>query len=106
MEDFELDIERMTKAHQDFMRALAGESLATKPKKNLPERPTIRLEFVKTKYGKAGPYYYAYWREGKKVKKKYLGKDLPPELQSRYRSMADNPRHDDADISAAMSSMF
>ena len=24
-----------------------------------------------------GPYYYAYWREGKKVKSRYIGKELP-----------------------------
>jgi hypothetical protein len=27
--------------------------------------------------GGHGPYWYVYWREGKKLKKKYIGKELP-----------------------------
>lgn len=51
----------------------------------IPEKATIRLEFVKTKNGgKAGSYYYAYWREDRKLKKKYLGKTSPAELQGTY----------------------
>jgi hypothetical protein len=30
--------------------------------------------------GGHGPYWYAYWRDGAKVKKRYLGKELPREL--------------------------
>jgi len=43
---------------------------------------TFRCEFVKC--GKAGckkcphgPYWYAYWREGKRLRKRYVGKSLP-----------------------------
>jgi len=45
-------------------------------------RPWFRREYVKC--GKAGckkcphgPYWYQFWREGAKVKKKYIGKELP-----------------------------
>ena len=45
---------------------------------------TYRLEYVKCgakckcNGGKGhGPYYYAYWREGGKLKKRYVGKELP-----------------------------
>ena len=27
-----------------------------------------------------GPYWYAYWRDGQKVRKRYIGKNLPPQL--------------------------
>ena len=45
----------------------------------IPKNATIRQEYVKC--GKFecekihGPYYYAYWKEKGKLKKKYIGKD-------------------------------
>jgi hypothetical protein len=52
------------------------------PGKAAPRHYTYRREYVKCgkqgcscAKGKGhGPYWYAYWREGKKLKKKYLGK--------------------------------
>jgi hypothetical protein len=47
--------------------------------KSIPKNATIRKEYVNCKkpncYRGAvhGPYYYAYWKEGKKIKKKYIG---------------------------------
>jgi hypothetical protein len=49
---------------------------------NVKRSLTYRREYVKCgkkgcscAKGKGhGPYWYAYWREGKKLKKKYLGK--------------------------------
>lgn len=32
-----------------------------------------------------GPYWYAYWREGTRVRKKYVGKELGPELRNRKK---------------------
>jgi hypothetical protein len=51
-------------------------------KMNVKRSLTYRREYVKCgkkgcscATGKGhGPYWYAYWREGKKLKKKYLGK--------------------------------
>ena len=46
----------------------------------LPKREpklTLRYEYVKNGHSKDkvfGPYLYGYWKEGKKLKKKYLGK--------------------------------
>lgn len=47
-------------------------------------KTTYRREYVKC--GKAGckkcphgPYWYAYWHEGKRLRKKYLGKKFRPE---------------------------
>jgi hypothetical protein len=46
-------------------------------------KETFRSEWVKC--GKPGcgscphgPYWYAYWREGKKTRKRYIGKERPP----------------------------
>jgi hypothetical protein len=56
---------------------------------------TLRCEWVRCGKGCGGcphgPYWYAYWREGGKVKKRYVGKgdprthapDPPPELPPR-----------------------
>jgi hypothetical protein len=57
---------------------LAGEGVRSRRSLGL----TYRREYVKCgkkgcscAKGKGhGPYWYAYWREGKKLKKKYLGK--------------------------------
>jgi len=50
--------------------------------KNVPSNATIRQEYVKC--GKwdcprceHGPYYYAYWKENGKLRKKYIGEYLP-----------------------------
>jgi len=54
-------------------------------------RVTYRLERVRC--GKPGcrkcaaeghgPYWYGYFREGGKVRKKYIGRELPPELRGK-----------------------
>jgi hypothetical protein len=106
--DFRLDPIKLARQHEEFMKALeTGGRIPSKPAVILPERPTIRSEFVKTRTGgRAGPYFYAYWREGKKVKKKYLGKHLPEHLRRVFNYQAEDSRRNNADISAAMSSMF
>ncbi|MGD1836629.1 MAG: hypothetical protein ACPKPY_01040 [Nitrososphaeraceae archaeon] len=51
-----------------------------KESKSIPDNATIRKEYVKCNNEFClscphGPYYYAYWRlDGKKLKKKYLGR--------------------------------
>jgi hypothetical protein len=46
--------------------------------KSIPENATIRKEYVKCRkyncrHERHGPYYYAYWKEGEKLRKKYIG---------------------------------
>ena len=46
------------------------------------KKVTLRLEHIKCSKPSCqkcphGPYWYAYWHEGKRLKKKYLGKQLP-----------------------------
>jgi len=61
------------------------ESAPESPAKELRRgKATYRLEYVKCgakckcNNGKGhGPYWYAYWREGGKLKKRYIGKELP-----------------------------
>lgn len=63
----------------------SAEPVAATPER-LPRVPgvTLRREYVQC--GKAGctrcphgPYWYAYWREGARLRKRYLGKQLPSE---------------------------
>jgi hypothetical protein len=55
------------------------ESACANRAKSIPKNATIRKEYVNCKKpncyrgGAHGPYYYAYWKEGKKTKKKYIG---------------------------------
>jgi hypothetical protein len=52
---------------------------------SIPDKATVREEYIKC--GKDfclrcphGPYYYAYWKENKKLKKKYLGSYNPRQM--------------------------
>jgi hypothetical protein len=55
------------------------ESACANRAKSIPKNATIRKEYVNCKKPKCyhgrthGPYYYAYWKEGSKIKKKYIG---------------------------------
>jgi hypothetical protein len=46
----------------------------------IPPNATIRQEYVKCGnpdcQNPHGPYFYAYWKQDKKLKKRYVGKDL------------------------------
>jgi len=46
-------------------------------------KETLRCEWVRCCNPRCracphGPYWYAYWREGKRTRKRYIGKQLPP----------------------------
>ena len=47
---------------------------------NIPVNATIRQEYVKCGnpdcQNSHGPYFYAYWKQDKKLKKRYVGKNL------------------------------
>jgi hypothetical protein len=47
---------------------------------DIPPNATIRQEYVKCGdpdcQNSHGPYFYAYWKEGKKLTKRYVGKNL------------------------------
>ena len=55
--------------------------------KSIPENATIRKEYIKCGKEfcelKHGPYYYAYWKdpENKKLKKKYIGDQMPKDKE-------------------------
>lgn len=54
---------------------------------HIPENATIRKEFVKG----SGPYLYAYWKENKRLRKKYIGKswkDAPSILRKSPAQLA------------------
>lgn len=62
-------------------------------------RETFRCEWVKC--GKEcggcphGPYWYAYWREGKRVRKRYVGKGDPRGRDADDHQAERPHRHDD-----------
>lgn len=51
-------------------------------------RVTFRQNFIRCgrdcKKCPHGPYWYIYWREGKVVKSKYIGKELTVEMKKVY----------------------
>jgi hypothetical protein len=54
----------------------------------VPKHATLRCEHVLCGRcpKKHGPYWYAYWRDRDgRVRKRYVGKKLPPELRVRLR---------------------
>jgi hypothetical protein len=56
--------------------------LSSRNYKSIPTSATIRKEYVKCgnpncSRCKHGPYYYGYWKENRKLKKKYLGRYDP-----------------------------
>jgi hypothetical protein len=75
-----------------FVRGLLmamGDEEAAAPTPADPE-VTYRLETVKC--GKPncrscphGPYWYAYYREGDKLKSRYIGRELPEDVQKALR---------------------
>lgn len=77
----EYDLRRL----QIFVRGLLvqrGAEPAESPSDEEPGKVSYRLEPVKC--GKPGctkcphgPYWYAYWREGKRVRSRYIGRYLP-----------------------------
>jgi hypothetical protein len=79
------------------------ESACANRAKSIPKNATIRKEYVNCKKpncyrGAAhGPYYYAYWREGKKTKKKYIG-------QYRYEGQLQEVQEQQQDIADATAS--
>jgi hypothetical protein len=59
--------------------------------KDIPAKATLRLELVLCGKAKCkrlhGPYWYAYWQQGARTRKVYVGKRLPAEVaQRRMRS--------------------
>jgi hypothetical protein len=63
----------------------AEQLTSTNNSKNIPINATIRQEYIKCgKLGctsKRGPYYYTYWKENRRLRKKYIGKYSPSRLE-------------------------
>ncbi len=60
-----------------------------------PERVTYRLETVKCgkegcKSCPHGPYWYAYYREGDRLKSRYIGRDLSPDQAAVPEELSDS----------------
>jgi len=75
-------------------------------KRELPARCTLRLELVLCGKPKCaslhGPYWYAYWKDGARTGKAYVGKRLPPSLAGarleRARQRGRKAARDDARV--------
>jgi hypothetical protein len=72
------DARKTAEYAEDFIKKHESLESANRAK-SIPKNATIREEYVNCKKPNChdgrthGPYYYAYWREGKKIKKKYIG---------------------------------
>jgi hypothetical protein len=67
-------------------RLKSQEALLSRNYKSIPSSATIREEYVKCgkpdcNRCKHGPYYYGYWKENGKLKKKYIGRYDPRETK-------------------------
>jgi hypothetical protein len=63
-------------------RLNSQEALSSRNYKSIPSSATIREEYIKCgdpycSKCEHGPYYYGYWKENGKLKKKYIGKYDP-----------------------------
>jgi hypothetical protein len=72
----------IARSHRLSGRINSQIALANKNYKSIPSGATIREEYVKCGNPycyrcKHGPYYYGYWKENGKLKKKYIGKYDP-----------------------------
>jgi hypothetical protein len=65
-------------------------------KKSIPPHATLRLELRNCGDPKCtrlhGPYWYAYFRVGKRTCKRYVGKHLPKELARRRMASSSRRR--------------
>ncbi|HYR62154.1 MAG TPA: hypothetical protein VET24_05905 [Actinomycetota bacterium] len=57
----------------------AGETIGTGPGKVGYRLQSVRCGKPGCTRCPHGPYWYAYWREGGRVRTRYIGKDLPDE---------------------------
>lgn len=79
------DIERLAAwcraelAEREHVITVAGK------REQIRGKVTYRQEYVTNKKGgkKYGPYWYAYFKQGDKLKKRYIGKTLPPDAEAR-----------------------
>ena len=85
------DLRRVAIFVRGLLQAMGDESARNDPDQSIsaPELAgvTYRLETVRC--GKAGctscphgPYWYAYFREGKKLRSRYIGRDLPADVKA------------------------
>ena len=80
----EYDLRRLLILVQGMLVQQGAEVSEPPAEKELPGKITYRLQQVSC--GKPGcnkcphgPYWYAYWREGGKVRSRYIGRNLTPD---------------------------
>jgi len=80
------DLRRVAIFVRGLLHALGDESAGT-PDEHAGEGVTYRLETVRC--GKPscsscphGPYWYAYFREGGRLRSRYIGRDLPADVKA------------------------
>ena len=78
------DLRRVLIYVRGLLQAVGDEAGAADPATE--DKVTYRLETVRC--GKPncrscphGPYWYAYYREGKRLRSRYIGRELPEEVQ-------------------------
>ena len=77
---------RATLAEREHVVTVGRESVQVRGK------VTYRQEYVVKKSGKSyGPYWYAYFKQAGKLHKRYIGKELPSDLEARAAGAPELP---------------
>lgn len=80
------DLRRVAIFVRGLLQAIGDESAADS---SAPELAGVTYRLENVRCGKAGcsscphgPYWYAYFREGKKLRSRYIGRDLPADVRA------------------------
>jgi hypothetical protein len=83
----EFDLRRLMLYAGELVAARTGSPPARESRPPVPGRPKVSYRQQRVRCGKDGctrcphgPYWYAFWREGGRVRSQYLGKQLPAEV--------------------------
>ncbi len=80
------DLRRVAILVRGLLQAMGDESATDS---SAPEMAGVTYRLESVRCGKAGcascphgPYWYAYYREGKKLRSRYIGRDLPADVKA------------------------
>lgn len=83
------DLRRVAIFVRGLLQAMGDESADS----SAPELAGVTYRLESVRCGKAGcnscphgPYWYAYFREGKKLKSRYIGRDLPADVKAALQT--------------------
>lgn len=73
--------------------------LRDRPGPTFEDQPEVRFRLEAVRCGKTsctrcphGPYWYAHWREAGRRHRRYIGRDLPPDVRAAVLRPVERPR--------------